>query len=122
MHNGLRISFPILISFHFLLFLRCISLLCDSLDGSFYLCTRIDPLFLILPLLEKGRKKVKGGGTEGGTKENGLCERAQRKIELYKKVLHIIYLVAIPLLFFMCLLISRDRLLIMKATSYSSIN
>ena len=27
-------------------------------DGSFYLCTKIDPLFLALPLLERGRKKV----------------------------------------------------------------
>ena len=28
-------------------------------DGSFYLATIIDPLFLVLPLLDKGRNKVK---------------------------------------------------------------
>jgi len=27
-------------------------------DGSFYLATIIDPLFLVLPLLDKGRNKV----------------------------------------------------------------
>jgi len=27
-------------------------------DGSLYMCTRIDPLFLALPLLERGRKKT----------------------------------------------------------------
>jgi hypothetical protein len=35
------------------------SCLACSADGSFYMCTRIDPLFLALPLLEKGRKKVR---------------------------------------------------------------
>lgn len=84
-------------------------------DGSFYMCTPIDPLFLALPLLERGRKKVRG---------RGKCERPgdDRCYERFNLMAHCVFslrVTRIPVSVMFCISDSRP---ITKAASCSWIS